>query len=73
MKKKIRRQLQCTLQNHVRTADKDISKIGICEDVRHHFPEHSYNITINSHNGQLTLHMRGGRINIERQIQTTVH
>jgi hypothetical protein len=28
---------------------------GICEDVRH-FSRHSYNVTINSYNGQLTLH-----------------
>jgi hypothetical protein len=31
------------------------SIFGIYEDVRH-FSQHSYNITINSHNGQLTLH-----------------
>jgi hypothetical protein len=32
-----------------------VSIFGICEDVRH-FSQHSYNVTINSHNGQLTLH-----------------
>jgi hypothetical protein len=32
-----------------------ISIFGICEDVRH-FSQHSYNVTINSHSGQLTLH-----------------
>jgi hypothetical protein len=39
----------------VRPAYSDISIFGICEDVRH-FSQHSYNVTINSHNGQLTLH-----------------
>jgi hypothetical protein len=29
---------------------------GICEDVRH-FSQLSYNVTINSHNSQLTLHI----------------
>jgi hypothetical protein len=32
-----------------------ISTFSICEDVWH-FSQRSYNITINSHNGQLTLH-----------------
>ena len=32
-----------------------ISVFGIYEDVRH-FGQHSYNVTINSRNGQLTLH-----------------
>jgi hypothetical protein len=32
-----------------------INIFGICEDVQH-FSEHSYNVTINSHNGQLTLY-----------------
>jgi hypothetical protein len=32
-----------------------INIFGICEDVRH-FSHHSYNVTINSHNSQLTLH-----------------
>ena len=32
-----------------------ISIFVICEDVRH-FSQHSYNVTINSHNSQLTLH-----------------
>jgi hypothetical protein len=31
-----------------------ISIFGICEDVRR-FSQHSYNVTINSHNGKLTL------------------
>jgi hypothetical protein len=41
-----------------------MSIYSIYEDVRH-FSPHSYNVTINSHNGQLTLytliHMREGR------------
>jgi len=32
-----------------------INIFGICEDVRH-FSQHSNNVTINSHNSQLTLH-----------------
>jgi len=32
-----------------------ISIFGICEDVRY-FSQHSNNVTINSHNSQLTLH-----------------
>jgi hypothetical protein len=58
-----------------------ISIFGICEDVRH-FSQHSYNVTINNHNDQLTLHtdwhasdsdsLRGREDNIGRQIQTTV-
>jgi hypothetical protein len=32
-----------------------ISIFGICEDVEH-FSQHSYNVTVTSHNGQLTLH-----------------
>jgi hypothetical protein len=32
-----------------------ISTVGICKDVQH-FPQHSYNVTINSHNGKLMLH-----------------
>jgi hypothetical protein len=51
-----------------------ISIFGICEDVRH-FSQHSYGVTINSHNGQLTFHAdshAGGENNIGRQIQTTV-
>ena len=32
-----------------------ISIFGICEDVRH-FTQHYYNVTLTSHNGQLTLH-----------------
>jgi hypothetical protein len=32
-----------------------ISIFGICEDVWH-FSQHSYNVTVNSHNGQLMLH-----------------
>jgi hypothetical protein len=32
-----------------------ISIFGICEDVWH-FSRHSYDVTINSHNGQLMLH-----------------
>jgi hypothetical protein len=50
------------------------STFGICEDVRH-FSQHSYNVTINSHNGQLTLHTNshaGGKGNIARRIQITV-
>jgi hypothetical protein len=27
----------------------------MCDDVQH-FSQHSYNVTINSHNGQMTLH-----------------
>ena len=33
----------------------NISIFGICKDVRH-FAQHSYNVSINIHNGQLTLH-----------------
>jgi hypothetical protein len=46
----------------------------ICEDVRH-FSQHSYNVAISSHNGQLTLHTdshAGGKDNIGRQNQTAV-
>jgi mannose-6-phosphate isomerase class I len=32
------------------------SIFGIRDDVQH-FPQHSYNVTINSHNSQLTLHI----------------
>jgi hypothetical protein len=39
----------------VREVYQHISIFGICEDLRH-FPQHCYNVTINSHNGQLTLH-----------------
>jgi hypothetical protein len=45
------------------------SVFGICGDIRH-----SYNVSINSHNGQLTLHTNshaGGKDNIGRQIHTT--
>jgi hypothetical protein len=51
-----------------------ISIFGICEDVRH-FSQHSYTVTINSHNGRLTLltdSHAGWKDNIERQIQTTI-
>jgi hypothetical protein len=54
--------------------EQHISIFGICEDVRH-FSQHSYNINIHSHNGQLKLHTDphvGGKDNIGRQIQTTV-
>jgi hypothetical protein len=32
-----------------------ISIFGICDDVRH-FAQYSYSVTVNSYNGQLTLH-----------------
>jgi hypothetical protein len=38
-----------------RTSYQHISIFGSCEDVLH-FSPHSYNVTINSHNSQLTLH-----------------
>jgi hypothetical protein len=31
------------------------SRVDIYENVRH-YSQHSYNVTINNHNGQLTLH-----------------
>jgi hypothetical protein len=43
---------QCTLQL---VWGQHIGMFGICEDVRH-FPQPSYSATVNSHNGQLTLH-----------------
>jgi hypothetical protein len=33
----------------------NMQHISICEDVWH-FSQHSYNVTVNSHNGQLMLH-----------------
>jgi hypothetical protein len=51
-----------------------ISIFGICEDMPH-FSQHSYSVTIDSHNGQLTLNTNshaGGKDNIGRQIQTTL-
>jgi hypothetical protein len=47
------------------------SIFGICEDVLH-FSQHSYNVSINTHNGQLTLHTdshAGEEDYIGRQIQ----
>jgi hypothetical protein len=46
----------------------------ICKDVRH-FSQHCYNVSINSHNGQLTLDTdshAGGKDNIGHQLQTTL-
>jgi hypothetical protein len=51
-----------------------VSIFGICYDVRL-LSQNFYSVTVNSHNGQLTLHTdphAGGKDNIGRQIQTTV-
>jgi hypothetical protein len=51
-----------------------ISILGICEDMRH-FLQHSYRVTINSHNGQLTHNTdshAGGKDNMGRQILSTL-
>jgi hypothetical protein len=68
--RKFHRRHQCTLQ-HV--WGRHINIFGICEDARH-FSQHSYNVTINSHNGKLTLHTDSharGKDNNGRQIETT--
>ena len=53
--RKFHRQYQWTFATHVRALRVvRLSMFGICEDVRH-FSQHSYNITMNSHNSQLTL------------------
>jgi hypothetical protein len=59
-----------------------ISIFGVCEDVQH-FLKRSYNVIVNSHDGQLMLHTdshasdsgavrREGRTMMDAKIQTTV-
>jgi hypothetical protein len=51
-----------------------VSMFGICEDVPY-FSQNSYIVSMNSHNGQLTLHTdshAAGKGNTGHQIQTTV-